>query len=143
MQINIEIRLQAPALTLAEELNFTRAAERLRITQPALSKQIVEFESRLGFPVFIVVKSASNSPMPGRYSFEAAGMRMPSLRERFNFGVSESGDGPLALALAMGGAPASEQVLYLDRRSILAQAWTEFMVLRCTGWFERATFALG
>jgi DNA-binding transcriptional LysR family regulator len=53
MQINIESRLQAAALALAEELNITRAAERLRITQPALSKQIVEFESRLGFPVFI------------------------------------------------------------------------------------------
>lgn len=39
-------------MTLAEELNFTRAAERLRITQPALSKQIAELESRLGFIVF-------------------------------------------------------------------------------------------
>ena len=27
-------------ITLAEELNFTRAADRLKITQPALSKQI-------------------------------------------------------------------------------------------------------
>lgn len=47
-----EIRLQLAALTLAEELNFTRAADRLHITQPALSKQIAELESRLGFPVF-------------------------------------------------------------------------------------------
>jgi hypothetical protein len=62
---------------------------------------------------------------------------------RSGFGVSESGYGPLALALAMGKVPASEQVLYLDRRSILAQAWTEFMVLRCTGWLKCATFALG
>jgi LysR family transcriptional regulator, benzoate and cis,cis-muconate-responsive activator of ben and cat genes len=48
-----DIRLQHAAVTLAEELNFTRAAERLRITQPALSKQIAELESRLGFAVFI------------------------------------------------------------------------------------------
>lgn len=47
-----EIRLQIAAVTLAEELNFTRTAERLRITQPALSKQIAELESRLGFAVF-------------------------------------------------------------------------------------------
>ena len=53
MQINIDIRLQSAALALAEEQNFTRAAERLGITQPALSKQIGELESRLGFPVFI------------------------------------------------------------------------------------------
>ena len=47
-----EIRLQVAAVTLAEELNFTRAAERLRITQPALSKQIAELESRVGYAVF-------------------------------------------------------------------------------------------
>ena len=48
----VDIRLQLAAVTLAEEMNFTRAAERLRITQPALSKQIAELESRLGFAVF-------------------------------------------------------------------------------------------
>jgi DNA-binding transcriptional LysR family regulator len=53
VQIKIEIRLQAAALMLAEEQNFTRAAERLGITQPALSKQIGELEARLGFPVFV------------------------------------------------------------------------------------------
>ncbi|WP_161570806.1 helix-turn-helix domain-containing protein [Granulicella sibirica] len=53
MQINIGIRLQAAVLTLAEAFNVTRAAERLRITQPALSRPVVELESRLGFPVFI------------------------------------------------------------------------------------------
>jgi len=36
------IRLQIAAVTLAEEFNFTRTAERLRITQPALSMQIAE-----------------------------------------------------------------------------------------------------
>ena len=47
-----EIRLQLAAVTLAEELNFTRAAERLRITQPALSKQISDLESQVGFVIF-------------------------------------------------------------------------------------------
>ena len=47
-----EVRLQLAAVVLAEEMNFTRAAERLNITQPALSKQIAELERRLGFPVF-------------------------------------------------------------------------------------------
>jgi integrase len=35
-----EVRLQLAAVVLAEEMNFTRAAERLNITQPALSKQV-------------------------------------------------------------------------------------------------------
>jgi DNA-binding transcriptional LysR family regulator len=47
-----EVRLQLAATTLADELNFTRAAERLKITQPALSKQIAELERGLGFVVF-------------------------------------------------------------------------------------------
>jgi DNA-binding transcriptional LysR family regulator len=47
-----EVRLQLAAITLSEELNFTRAADRLKITQPALSKQIVELENRVGFVVF-------------------------------------------------------------------------------------------
>lgn len=37
---------------LADEGNFTRAADRPRITQPALSKRIAELECRLGFTVF-------------------------------------------------------------------------------------------
>jgi DNA-binding transcriptional LysR family regulator len=48
-----ELRLQMAAVMLADELNFTRAAERLKITQPALSKQIVQLEKRLGFSVFV------------------------------------------------------------------------------------------
>jgi LysR family transcriptional regulator, benzoate and cis,cis-muconate-responsive activator of ben and cat genes len=48
----VDIRFQNAALILADELNFTRAAERLRITQPALSKQIFALEERLGFKVF-------------------------------------------------------------------------------------------
>ena len=47
-----EVRLQLAAVVLAEEMNFTRAAERLNITQPALSKQVAELERRLGFAVF-------------------------------------------------------------------------------------------
>ena len=47
-----EIRLEIAAVTLAEELNFTRAAGRLKITQPALSKQIAELENQLGFVLF-------------------------------------------------------------------------------------------
>src|SRR5579859_6617738 len=47
-----EMRLLQAAIALAEMLNFSRAADRLRLTQPALSKQIVELESQLGFRLF-------------------------------------------------------------------------------------------
>ena len=47
-----EILLMQAAIALAEELNFSRAAERTHISQPTLSKQILELESQLGFRLF-------------------------------------------------------------------------------------------
>jgi DNA-binding transcriptional LysR family regulator len=42
-----EMRLLQAAIVLAEELNFSRAAARLRIDQSTLSKQIAELESQI------------------------------------------------------------------------------------------------
>lgn len=48
-----ELRTLRYFLCVAEEKNMTRAAERLRIAQPALSRQIARLEQDLGLPVFI------------------------------------------------------------------------------------------
>jgi len=49
---NVEVRYLHAVVVLAEELNFTHAAQRLRISQPALSKQITEIEEQLRFHLF-------------------------------------------------------------------------------------------
>ena len=49
----IEVRHLQAVVVLAEELNFTRAAHRLHITQPTLSFQITEVEKLNGFHLFI------------------------------------------------------------------------------------------
>jgi len=46
------MRYLRAAIILAEELSFTKAARRLNITQPALSKQITDLEGHCGFPLF-------------------------------------------------------------------------------------------
>lgn len=50
---NVEVRHLHAVIVLAEELNFTRAAHRLHITQPALSKQLSELEQLHRFRLFI------------------------------------------------------------------------------------------
>jgi len=47
----IEVRHLHTVIVLADELNFTRAAHRLRISQPALSRQITDLEEWHGFRV--------------------------------------------------------------------------------------------
>ena len=49
---NVEVRYLHAVIVLAEELNFTHAAQRLRISQPALRKQITEIEEQLRFHLF-------------------------------------------------------------------------------------------
>src|ERR1700693_5998832 len=48
----VEVRHLHAVIVLAEELNFTRAADRLHITQPALSKQITDLEAEHRFHLF-------------------------------------------------------------------------------------------
>lgn len=50
--IPIELRLWRSFVMLCDELNFRRAADRLSVSQPALTKQIKELEERLGVVLF-------------------------------------------------------------------------------------------
>src|SRR3954447_4405822 len=50
--VDLDTRLLRAFVTVAEELNFTRAAERLFIAQQALSAQVQQLESRLSVKLF-------------------------------------------------------------------------------------------
>jgi DNA-binding transcriptional LysR family regulator len=49
---NVEVRHLHAVIVLGEELNFTRAAHRLHLTQSALSRQITEIEEQHRFRLF-------------------------------------------------------------------------------------------
>lgn len=52
-EMSMEIRLLNSFLVIAEEGSITAAAVRLHITQPALSRQLVQLESELGCTLFV------------------------------------------------------------------------------------------
>ena len=52
MSDSLEFRLLKYIVAVAETSNFTRAAERLFLAQPSLSKQIRDLEEEIRFPIF-------------------------------------------------------------------------------------------
>src|ERR1700761_9669436 len=53
-------------MVLARELNFSRAAELLHITQPALTKRIQNLEETLGQALFLRLRGGLELTEPGR-----------------------------------------------------------------------------
>ena len=49
----MELRVLKYFITIANEQNISRAAEIIHITQPTLSRQIIELEGELGVPLFL------------------------------------------------------------------------------------------
>jgi DNA-binding transcriptional LysR family regulator len=68
-----DIKFMEAAIALAEELNFSRAAQKLHITQPALTKRMVELEDRLGIPLFVRDHQMVEVNDSGRAFVEEAG----------------------------------------------------------------------
>jgi DNA-binding transcriptional LysR family regulator len=67
-----EIRLLQAAIVLAEELNFTRAADRLNIEQSTLSKRIRELEEQIDLKLFQRTHQAVELTEAGRHFVEDA-----------------------------------------------------------------------
>lgn len=63
----IETRLLQYFLAVAREQNITRAAESLHISQPTLSKQMMELEEKLGKPLFVRSKKRITLTDEGAY----------------------------------------------------------------------------
>ncbi|CAD7037534.1 LysR family transcriptional regulator [Pseudorhizobium endolithicum] len=93
-------------VTLAEELNFVRAAERLRITQSGLSQQIAKLEQVLGFALFDRTRRRVALTDPGRSLLEEGriALRQLDLAVEMARRASEGRSGRLTIGFADAAA---------------------------------------
>ncbi len=103
----MELRHLRYFLVLAEELNFTRAAERLLIAQPPLSRQIRDLEEELGTPLFVrehhSLRLTEEGVLFREYASRIVSLSEQSVSDIWN--LSKGLQGTLYLAEVEGKAP--------------------------------------
>lgn len=103
----MELRHIRYFMTVADELNFTKAAEKLMIAQPPLSRQIKDLEDELGTPLFVrksrglvLTEAGERFRQYANQILHLADQSMEDIRE-MNAGLQ----GTLYLAMVEGIAP--------------------------------------
>ncbi len=86
----MELRHLRYFIAVAEELNFTRAAEKLHIAQPPLSQQIQHLEAELGFQLFRRTKRTVQLTAAGQVFFEEAGKILQQVDRAIQLGRQTS-----------------------------------------------------
>jgi DNA-binding transcriptional LysR family regulator len=103
----MELRTLRYFVTVAEELNITKAAEILKISQPPLSSQIKNLEEEVGTPLFIRGKRHLTLTDAGRLLYQRA-KDILSLSEKASaeiLSLSRGMTGTVAIGLVEGMAP--------------------------------------
>lgn len=102
MRSAIELRLLQCVVTLAEELSFTRAARRLYLAQPALSRHIRELEKSLSVTLFDrSTRKVTLTPAGMAFIEEARAALIHSERaQRLARAVSKGGDMPISIGFS-------------------------------------------
>lgn len=102
----MELRHLRYFVTLAEELHFRRAAERLHIAQPPLSQQIRQLEIELGFSLFHRTKRKVQLTQAGLVFLEEAQQILRQLEQAIQIGrqTSRGEIGQLAIGFVSSAA---------------------------------------
>jgi DNA-binding transcriptional LysR family regulator len=111
-----EIRLLETAIVLAEELHFSRAAERLRIDQSTVSKRIEELESKLGFRLFERTHQIVELTDAGRKFVEEARLALLHVERAIESGRTANHD--VETVLNVGRSPYTDPFLVTTLLSV-------------------------
>ena len=135
--MDLDIRLMRYFLVVAEEEHVGRAAERLHISQPALSKQIRRFEDTLGVPLLRRVGRGIALTAAGEQLRDEARRLLPEVEgalERTR-GAWHGRSGQVRVAFVAGTAPFASDLLRRSEDEAPAVA----VVLTRVAWTEQVS----
>lgn len=128
MAKTIELRQLRYFVVLAEELNFGRAARRLGMSQPPLSRQIKELERELGTPLFERTKHAVQLTVAGRVFLEETRRTLEQVSRSLEM-AQRAHRGELG-QLALGVAPLLDASVYPALEAHISRAFPHVQVKR-------------
>jgi DNA-binding transcriptional LysR family regulator len=115
--ITVELRHFRSFVTVAEERSIGRAATRLYITQPALSRQMQQLEREIGAQLFVRVPHGVELTDAGRELLDKARVAIEAAEDALAVGKPEQPHGRLLLGMTLAGRR--------QRWFALAQAFVE------------------
>lgn len=100
MRHQIEFRHLRYFLAVAEELHFRKAADKLFVSQPGLSRQIKQMEEELGFPLFERTNKRVTMTKAGKYLREEVALIFKNVEDTFDHAqlIHEGKEGQISFA---------------------------------------------
>lgn len=102
-RITIELRHFRSFVAVAEEGKIGRAAARLFVSQPALSRQMQQLEREIGVPLLVRVPHGVELTEAGRELLDKARVAIEAAEEALTVGHAEQPHGRLVLGLPLAG----------------------------------------
>ena len=131
MYPGIELRTMRYIVAVGSELHFTRAAERVRVAQPSLSKQIRNVEEELGVELFKRSRKKVEVTEPGRVFIENAQQAL-LYADRAASMARAAGAGQLG-KLLLGVSPLVDLQIFLRIRNAFEKRYPEVQFQFVTG----------
>ncbi len=131
MYPGIELRTMRYIVAVGSELHFTRAAERVHVAQPSLSKQIRNVEEELGVELFKRTRKKVEVTEPGRVFIENAQQAL-LYADRAATMARAAGAGQLG-KLLLGVSPLVDLQLFFRIRNAFEKRYPEVQFQFATG----------